>query len=73
MGQRHPDLVPRSCSPIERALRVRGVQLSRYTDDWLTWAAFHQTAARHAQEAVALLTSLGIQVNEAESALTPTR
>ena len=57
--------------PVEQSLRRQGISLIRYMDDWLLWSNSQAQAAFHCRRAVETLESLGILVNRAKSAMTP--
>jgi group II intron reverse transcriptase/maturase len=50
-------------TPFDREMRHRGYRVTRYADDWVVTCHTRREAERVLQEATAILTSLGVELN----------
>lgn len=68
-----PRVFTRVTRPILAYLRVRGIKIFAYLDDWLVLAESRETAEAHTTMATDLLTELGWIINIEKSSLQPTQ
>ncbi len=52
-------------------LRLQGIRIMNYIDDWLILAQSHQLAVRHRDDVLAHLEKLGLRLNAKKSVLSP--
>ncbi len=52
-------------------LRLQGIRIMNYIDDWLILAQSHQLAVRHRDVVLAHMKELGLQLNAKQSVLSP--
>jgi hypothetical protein len=68
-----PKVFTKMLQPVAQYLRLRGIRVHRYLDDWLITASSPEMALQHTQETIDLLSTLGWLVNKDKSELVPSQ
>ena len=68
-----PRIFTKLASSVVRILRMRGIQIVAYLDDWLIWASSPRLCQEALEETMSLLQNLGFRINLKKSRLTPQR
>ena len=66
-----PQVFTRVLAPVGRILRLRGVRILMYLDDWLLLGKSYNEILHHREQALVLMEELGLTINWTKSNLTP--